>query len=110
LVTVYLNLSEFQSLARLLEKGTRMGEPSKIVEMRCILVYNEQSYYQLWVQNIAINLKPIEFLILVDMVRVALKGVQEYQVTTLAGPPADERFQGYQRTVSASASLSFSLN
>lgn len=110
LVTVYLNLREFEGLARLLDQGTYLAESSKIVEMGCILIYSEQGYYRLWIQNIAISLKPVEFLILADMVRVALKGVQEKQITAPAATPALERFQGYQRTVTASANLSFSIN
>lgn len=72
LVTLYLNLSEFEHLVGLLERGTRLAEPSKISESSCILSYKKEGYYQLWVRNIAINLTPIDFLILVDLVRVVL--------------------------------------
>lgn len=110
LVTLYLNLSEFEHLAGLLERGIRLAEPSKITESPCMLVYKEHGYYQLWVRNIAINLTPIDFLILVDVVRAALWTVHENQTTEEVAPPTGELSQVFQRTVVASANGLFSLN
>ena len=106
LVTLYLNSSEFDSLANLLEQGTRMSEPAKLTESPCILVYKERGYYQLWIRNLAINLTPVDFLILVDLVWVALRAAQANK----APGGADELSQVLDSTVEASARPSFSVN
>jgi hypothetical protein len=60
-----LNLSEFERLACLLEQGTRLAEPATLTEQPCLLIYKEEHYYyQLWVRNVAVNLTPVDFLIL----------------------------------------------
>ncbi|MCQ3978189.1 MAG: hypothetical protein DPW09_32590 [Anaerolineae bacterium] len=110
LVTLYLNLSEFERLAGLLERGTRLAEPSKITESSCILSYKKEGHYQLWVRNIAINLTPIDFLILVDMVRVAWQAASNQQVVGPTRPPDREQPRIFRRTVAASANLWFSVN
>lgn len=106
LVTLYLNFDEFDRLAALLEQGTRMNEPSRLTEAPCMLVYKEQGYYQLWIRNLAVNLTPIDFLILVDLVRGALRATQEPKTPDLV----DELSQVLDGTVEASARLSFSIN
>jgi hypothetical protein len=110
LVTLYLNLNEFERLAGLLERGTRLTEPSKITESSCILSYKKEGYYQLWVRNIAINLTPIDFLILVDMVRVVLRAASDHQAIGLTTPSDGEQPKIFRRTVTASANATFSLN
>jgi hypothetical protein len=106
LATLYFNLSEFEQIGCLLEQGLRLVEPAKLVESPWMLVYKKEGYYQLWLRNVAINLTPVDFLILVDMVRVALGAVGLAKGSKEAG----EWPQGLQATVQASARMSFSIN
>ncbi len=106
LVTLYLNWPEFEHMVSLLEQGTRMAEPSKLIEAPCMLVYKKEGVYQLWIRNVAVNLTPLEFLILVDLVRVAFQTAQ----SPLESNEAGELAQVFRETVEASASVSFSIN
>lgn len=110
LVTLYLNLSEFEHLANLLERGTCLAESSKITESPCILSYKKEGYYQVWVRNIALNLTPADFLLLVDLVRVALPATCDHPARGLTTPLIGEQPRIFQRTVAASAQVMFSLN
>jgi hypothetical protein len=111
LVTLYLNLGEFERLADLLEQGTRLAAPATLAEQPCLLIYKEEhTYYQLWIRNVAVNLTPVDFLILVDMVQVAFRTVTRRQVLGAAGAPDEPPAEVYRRTTAASANASFSLN
>lgn len=110
LVTLYLNFSEFEHLADLLERGVHLIETSKITQPPCILSYNEQGYYQVWIRNIVINLMPIDFLILVDLVRVALLAAGNQPGLGRTAPPREAQPQDLRRIVTASAHLRFSVN
>ncbi|MCK6629240.1 MAG: hypothetical protein L6R45_29195 [Anaerolineae bacterium] len=110
LVTLYLSASEFEHLLNLLERGTRLVEPAKISEPPCILSYKAQGYFQLWIRNFALNLTPIDFLILVDLVRVAWRAACEQPALEQPSVSAGDQPPMFQRTVAASAQVSFSLN
>lgn len=110
MVTLYLNLSEFEHLADLLERGVYLIETSKITELPYILSYKKEGYYQLWVRNIALTLAPIDFLLLVDLVRVALLVASNQLLMEQSLLSNEEQPQIFQRTVTASANLQFSMN
>lgn len=110
MVTLYINSSEFEHLADLLERGVHLTETSKITESPCILSYKKEGYYQLWVRNIALNLDPIDFLLLVDLVRVALLAAGNQPIMGQSVPSNEEQTQIFQRIVTASANLRFSMN
>lgn len=61
--------------------------------------------YQLWLRNVAVNLTPVDFLILVDMARAALQEVRAVKGLKKPG----ERSQVLPETVKASAGMSFSI-
>jgi hypothetical protein len=106
LVTVYFNLIEFERLVLLLEQGSRLVEPAKIKESYVVLIYKEQGFYQLWWRNIAINLTPVDFLMLLNMSRVALQAVSRKQVAIPMADSANEIAQIFQ----AGVKISFSKN
>lgn len=110
LVTLYLSTSAFERLFKLLERGTQLAEPAKINEPPYILSYKAQGYFQVWVRSFALNLTPIEFLILVDLVRVAWRTACEQPTPKWVAPSAGEQSPMFQRTVAASAQVTFSLN
>ena len=106
LVTLYLNLSEFERLVGLLEQGTRLVKPTKLTESRCMVIYREQGFYQVWVRNVGVNLTPVDFRIFLDMARSALKVAHDNQ----AQWAPRELMKAFRQTDNAWAGSPFSIN
>jgi hypothetical protein len=109
LVTIYLNPTEFEQVAELLEHGSRLATPATLRQPHNQLILREKGYYQLWLRNVALNLSPTNFLILVDLVRVALKNLDRDRPVALPGR-VEELPKPLHHTVEASPNNSFSLN
>lgn len=106
LVTVYFNHIEFERLVFLLEQGTRLVKPAKISKPYMLLIYKEHGFYQLWWRNIAVNLTPVDFLIFLNMSRVALQVGPGKRVVA----PRTDAANKMARIIQAAAKISFSQN
>ncbi|MCB0211838.1 MAG: hypothetical protein KDJ52_21035 [Anaerolineae bacterium] len=104
-VTMHLSPALFHELVELLKECSSTSF-TQIRRQRCLMNYYENhQYYQLWFQSIALNLAPVDFMILVDMVTVALAEMQK-QPPSSGSHSIDDGFN----TIPASPGASFSLN
>ncbi|MFQ5814804.1 MAG: hypothetical protein ACE5I2_16625 [Anaerolineae bacterium] len=72
-MTLHLTPTDFTRVAHLLEAGVSSTAPTRTGDDRCCLVRSADGYFQLWLGNVGLHLLPVDFLLLVDMVRVALR-------------------------------------
>ncbi|MCB0191830.1 MAG: hypothetical protein KDJ65_07800 [Anaerolineae bacterium] len=108
-VTMHLSPVLFHEMSELLMECSSTSF-TQIRRQRCLMNYFENhKYYQLWFQGVALNLAPVDFIILVDMVTVALAEMEKSptdQPSLSGSQSVDEQF----KTIPASPGALFSLN
>ncbi|HMQ53945.1 MAG TPA: hypothetical protein PKE64_21965 [Anaerolineae bacterium] len=105
-ITTYLDWQTLAHLVEVTRQGKGLEAPGQLRAGPCQLFYTRQGFFQVWVRTVGFTLSRPDFEILADMVQVAFKELT--QPAAQAQPVQNTKV--YQRTVKASARLSFSDN
>ncbi|MCB0167130.1 MAG: hypothetical protein KDI79_23075 [Anaerolineae bacterium] len=108
-VTVHLTPAQFYEVGELFTE-CHSTSFTQVRRQKCLANYIEShNYYQLWLQGVGINLAPVDFQVLADLVSVALTELQR-RPADRANKPGDQPAADRFKTVPASPSAPFSLN
>ena len=108
-VTMHLTPAQFYEVSELFSECCSASF-IQVRRRKCLVNYIEShNYYQLWLQGVGVNLAPVDFLVLADLVRVALTELQR-RPADRPDNPGDQSAPNRFKTVPASPSAPFSLN